>query len=170
MRFPRFDQGHLIQKIVSNRNIDLNIKEEEEGYSPLTMAIGLENEWTAALLIEAGASLVNLTDTHTPLYVISEKGTTTLLDEMIKAQPNILNQPVDGFGSRAIHIAIKFKQHHFVRRLVEYHHADINVLDDEKMSPFLTAIQFADIFTASFLLDRPELDITNSCLQGRYPM
>lgn len=144
--------------------------EGEHNYTPLAMAIALGNVWAASALVHAGAKLNNISlESLSPFYIVAEKGTLHLLEQFVKRQPSIVNEPVDEFQAKAIHIAIKFKNFHFVQRLVSYG-ADINSLDAEDMSPLVTAIQFGDLYSAMFLIEQEGIDLFNSSIDERFPM
>jgi ankyrin repeat protein len=61
--------------------VNLDTEENEHGYTPLTLALVLGHEWSAAELLLAGARVrLAATNGRTPMFVAAEKG----LGEMIR--------------------------------------------------------------------------------------
>ena len=59
----RYNHGHIIRGL-AKLGADLNIEENEHGYTPLTLALVLGHEWAAIELLKAGTHSLTYSLTH----------------------------------------------------------------------------------------------------------
>jgi ankyrin repeat protein len=148
---------------------NVNQFDDENGYSPLSMAILGLNSAAALDLIAAGAdALMPSRSGRTPLYVAIEKG----LTEVVKALAGIpevdINAPVttERNAARPLHVAILYGQSHLIPLLISLG-ADVNLPDDErKCSPLLMATLLKDAWSVKLLL-RAKADPCQLSREGR---
>ena len=140
---------------------DLDVLDDEGGYTPLAMALIGHNPTSALELIDAGANchLASLNG-RTPLYVAVEKGMAELVVKLVTHARIDINSPtaVESTGSRPLHLALLHSQVHLVPTLLRLG-ADVNQVDSEKRcTPFLMACIMEDEWTVKrFLPMRPNL-------------
>lgn len=137
-----FILGQLIQL-----GANVNVLDDEGGYTPLAMAI-IGNSTTCAIeLIEAGASVTHTSMSgRTPLYVAVEKGMTEVVVKLISERGVSVNEPtaLDTSGSRPLHLALLHGQTHLVSVLLKLG-ADVAITDSEKKcTPLLMACILED--------------------------
>jgi ankyrin repeat protein len=134
---------------------NVNQFDDENGYSPLSMAILGLNTSAALELIEAGANVKQPSRSgRTPLYVAVEKGLVDVVKTLL-AMPGVdINAPVtsEKNAARPLHVAILYGQCHLIPVLINLG-ADVNLPDDErKCSPLLMATLLKDSWSVKLLL------------------
>lgn len=134
---------------------NVNQFDDENGYSPLSMAILGLNSAAALDLIKAGADITQPSRSgRTPLYVAVEKGLTDIVRALL-AMPDVdINAPVtsERNAARPLHVAILYGQSQLIPLLISLG-ADVNLPDDErKCSPLLMATLLKDAWSVQLLL------------------
>ena len=169
--------------------VDLNIEENEHGYTPLTLSLVFGHEWAAIELLKAGKQLllfhsfpfphhtiagakvrVAARNGRTPMFVAAEKGLSEVIRIMINECGVDINEPVVlPSGLRLLHVAAFHKQPQIVSLLISMG-AAIDVLDDEGgYNPLTMAIIGSNVSAALELINAgANLNIVSQA--GRSPM
>lgn len=166
----RYNHGHIIRGLAKLK-VNLDVEENEHGYTPLTLALVLGHEWAATELIRAGAKVrVAAMNGRTPMFVAAEKGLGEVIRLMVtKAGVDVDEPVVMPSGLRLMHVAAFHKQPHVVSQLISMG-ADINLLDDEGgYNPLTMAIIGTNVAAALELIEMGA-DVRVSSQSGRTPM
>lgn len=163
----RYDRGFLVAHLV-RRGVDMYKEDGECSYTPLVMAVVLDNHWTATELIKWGADVQRLTSRGTSAAKIAaERGNLAILMTALQSDSSLLRAPTSSAGS-ILGTALFFKQHHIVHFLLT-NKAAINFVNEEGASPLMTALLCDDEYSALMLL-QAGADINLSFHDGRNAM
>lgn len=124
------------------RNKDLLRQKNEEGETPLHLAIREKMPEYAMLLIEAGADLEakNLRGSNT-LHYAAQCKEIGLVSKILSLQPRLVNVKNSTYGRSPLHYAVLNSSLEIVALLVKYQ-ADVNVKDDDNFTSLDLAIWF----------------------------
>jgi ankyrin repeat protein len=160
----------MIRKLVALQ-VDLNVIENEFGYTPLMLAIVLSNEWAAMELIRAGADFkIAARNGRTSTFVAAERGLTELLRLMLRSGQIHIDDPV-AFPNcmRLLHVGAFHKQPHVVSLLIDMG-ANLNALDDDGgYTPLMMSLLGRNFMSALELIDKGA-DLNVRSISGRNAM
>jgi hypothetical protein len=114
-----------VKRLLSIRNINVNVKDDEYGMTPLHYAAFKGHIEIARLLLQNGAE-VNAKSNRgsTPLYCAALNGHVDILHLLVKNGADLEAQNDDGW--RALHIAALHGHLPFIQQLISRYHVDIN--------------------------------------------
>ena len=164
---PSARKKRLISYLVKNPTLDLN-KEDRHSVTPLMRAVSLEDETTAQLLCDAGAS-VNTTDLfhHSALGFAALKGNQRLINMLLWRKANIyFCKPLE-FTNNVLTMAVRGNTPHCVPILQTFFEArkrdaDVNLINQFKDFADLALYEAAQVGrddVATFLMGMPDIAI-----------
>jgi len=151
-----FHHRSNVVRLLIDAGCDINVLDDEGGYTALSMAIIGNNHTSAVELIDAGADCLRASNTgRTPLYVAVEKGMSELVVKLISTADIEVNAPTaitEQSGSRPLHLALLHSQTHLVPVLLKMG-ADVNLAEsDRRCTPLLMACILEDEWTVKKFL------------------
>lgn len=166
----RYNHGHILRSLI-RLGADVNVQEKEHGYTPLTLALVIGNEWAARELVLAGANCRKACyNGRTPMFVAAEKGFTELIRLMVDHSKININEPVvQPTGLRLLHVAAFHRQPHVVSLLVGLG-ADVNCMDDEGGYGPLTMALIGSNVAGALALIAAGADVSKPSKSGRSPL
>jgi ankyrin repeat protein len=166
----RYGRGNLIAWLVRN-GADVNIREREHGYTSLSLALVLGDEWCARELLLAGADLsIPAFNSRTAIFLAAEKGLTEFLRLAVEKYHVDVNTPVRApYLMYLIHFAVVHRRIHFVSELIKYG-ADLNVLDEMHVYTPLSMAIVSGCTTVALMLIRAGAELRIPCKFHRLPM
>jgi hypothetical protein len=120
-----------VKRLLSIRNINVNVKDDVSGSTPLHWAARNGHIEIARLLLQNGAD-VNAKDTswdRTPLHWAAIHGHVDILHLLVENGADLEAQ--DDGGSRALHWAAYFGRLPLIQELISRYHVDINARDND---------------------------------------
>jgi ankyrin repeat protein len=131
----------------------MEAEEAEFQYTPLVMAVVMDNHWVAAELISCGADVRRMTSRgNSAIRVAAERGNLQLLATAVVKYPDVINAIYNtSLNSQLLEIAIAFKQHHVIRFLIDQG-ADLGHINGEGFSPAIIAAFNGDEYALLMLL------------------
>lgn len=150
---------------------DVNKFDDENGYTPLSMAVLGLNTAAALDLIYAGANITQSSRAgRSPLYIAIEKGLSEVVKAVIARTPLFdINAPVttERNQARPLHVAILYSQAHLIEYLISLG-ADVNIPENERnCSPLLMATLLKDHWAVTLLL-RHGADVKQLSREGLF--
>jgi hypothetical protein len=114
-----------VKRLLSIRNINVNVKDDEFGETPLDNAALNGHIEIARLLLQNGAE-VNVRNNYgnTPLHYAAENGHVDILHLLVENGANLEAQ--SNYGERALHYAARYGNLPFIQELISRYHVDIN--------------------------------------------
>jgi hypothetical protein len=130
-----------VKRLLSIRNINVNVKDDEYGETPLHCAAYNGHVEIARLLLQNGAE-VNAKDNHghTPLQDAAFQGHVNILHLLVENGADLEAQ--DNDGERVLHIAAMHGYLHIIQELISRYHVDINAREKNGR----TALSWARMF------------------------
>jgi hypothetical protein len=119
-----------VKRLLSIRNITVNVKDDENGWTPLDWAARKGHSEITRLLLQNGAD-VNAKDRwdRTPLHCSAFYGHIDILHLLVENGADLEAQDDD--GSRALHDAAYYGNLPFIQELISRYHVDINARDND---------------------------------------
>jgi hypothetical protein len=114
-----------VKRLLSIRNINVNVKDNLNGWTPLHDAVMNGHIEIARLLLQNGAE-VNAKDSdgYTPLHIAARNGHVDFLHLLVENGADLEAQNNDGW--RALHRAAWMGHLPFIQELISRYHVDIN--------------------------------------------
>jgi hypothetical protein len=114
-----------VKRLLSIRNINVNVKDDEFGETPLDNAALNGHIEIARLLLQNGAE-VNVRNNYgnTPLHYAAENGHVDILHLLVENGADLEAQ--SNYGERALHYAARYGNLPFIQELISRYHVDIN--------------------------------------------
>jgi hypothetical protein len=114
-----------VKRLLSIRNINVNVKDDEFGETPLHWAALNGHIEIARLLLQNGAEVnVKSDGGNTPLHWAASHGNVDTLHLLVENGADLEAQ--DNSGSRALHRAVSNGNLPFVKELISRYHVDVN--------------------------------------------
>jgi uncharacterized protein len=119
-----------VKRLLSIRNINVNVKDDESGMTPLHWAAVNGHIEIARLLLQNGAE-VNAKGYNgsTPLQFAAEEDNVDILHLLVENGANLEAQ--NDHGWRALHFATYYGHLHIIQELISRYHVDINARDND---------------------------------------
>jgi hypothetical protein len=119
-----------VKRLLSIRNINVNVKDDVSGWTPLHYAADEGHIEIAGLLLQNGAE-VNAKDRwdRTPLHLAAYNGHVDILHLLVENGANLEAQSSN--GGRALHKAVLNGHLPFIQELISRYHVDINARDND---------------------------------------
>jgi hypothetical protein len=135
-----------VKRLLSIRNINVNVKDDRFGATPLHYAAENGHIEIAHLLLQNGAN-VNAKDKigNTPLHFAAIHGHIDILHLLVDNGADLEAQSND--GGRALHFASLYRHLPFIQELISRYHVDINA----RRNNGSTALTFANHRISTFL-------------------
>jgi len=166
----RYNQGSVIQYL--SGKVDPNSQEGEHGYTALSLALVLGNEWAARELLAIGANpLLPSSNGRTSMFIAVEKGVTEFIQVCVSKGIVSVNAPVikQPGNLLALHVAACHRQPHIVSLLIDLG-ADPNAIEPSNgYTPLSVAIAGGCVSSAVELIRRGA-NVHLPCRLGRFPM
>ena len=151
----RYGNPHMLHSLLA-MGADINLREEEYGYTPLSLALIVKNEACASALISANCDIyAEHGNGRTALYTMAELGLTEILRLIINDRPDFaVNRVVDTSGMCLLHVAATYSQPYFLQMLLSVKAVDhLNAVTADGLSPLLCALLAGCERSACLLLD-----------------
>ncbi|RHZ45744.1 uncharacterized protein CDV56_101206 [Aspergillus thermomutatus] len=131
---------HLLVEILVEQNVDINLRDSQDGDTPLLVAMANGDHEITKLLIEKGADL-EVQDKHgrTPLLKAAEQGEEALVQLLLDKAANIRSE--DDMGQTALFCALRNGHKAICLLLLGQDPALFNVRDKFGRSPLLLAAE-----------------------------
>jgi ankyrin repeat protein len=114
-----------VKRLLSIRNINVNVKDDLREYTPLHFAAWNGHVEIARLLLQNGAEVdAKSYGGYTPLHCAAEQGNVDILHLLVENGANLEAQSNDGW--RALHHAAWWGNLRFIQELISRYHVDIN--------------------------------------------
>ena len=114
-----------VKRLLSIRNINVNVKDDLSGATPLHYAAGNGHIEIARLLLENGADVnVKSVGGPTPLHWAAQNGHVDILHLLVENGVDLEAQ--SNYGWRALHSAASRGRLPFIQELISRYHVDIN--------------------------------------------
>ena len=127
-----------VKRLLSIRNINVNMKDDWTGWTPLNWAALKGHVEIARLLLQNGAE-VNVRDSldRTPLHYAALFGHVDILHLLVEngADLEAQNNP----GERALHIAARYCNLPIIQELISRYHVDINARENDGRTALMLA-------------------------------
>jgi ankyrin repeat protein len=172
----RYNRGSIIGRLLNFGSlVQLNVPEDEFGYTALYSAVLCGSNWAAAALINAGADVEARSKIgRTALFTAIEVGNSEIVAAILSRYPSLLNQPAESQTElKPLHISCLFCQRYITSLLIEAG-ADLNVVTADhsnhwSFTPVHLALLAGDQQSALELVSAgADVNISNS--KGRRPM
>ena len=166
----RYNHGHIISYLI-DKGADVNMLEEELGYSPLFIAVVCGNIWAAQVLLRLGADvLVPARNGRLPLYAAVEKCQLGVVAHILSRAEVDINASVVVFGEEKnwspLHVAALYSTSRPVFDLLVSRGAHINAKDIQGRTPLMIALAEGNEQTALDMINRGA-DVTPTYTGGR---
>jgi ankyrin repeat protein len=139
-----------VKRLLSIRNINVNVKDDWNGWTPLHWAADKGHIEIARLLLQNGAEVnVRSNGGWTPLYWAAENGHIDILHLLVENGADLEAQ--DRNGMRALHFAAKYGHLPFIQELVSRYHVDINARENDGRTALSMAMSYDRTAAAAFL-------------------
>jgi hypothetical protein len=114
-----------VKRLLSIRNINLNVKDVGDGWTPLHWAAYNGHIEISRLLLQNGAEVnARSSNGYTPLHWAARNGHVDILHLLVENGANLEAQ--SNYGERALHLAAYFGHLPFIQELISRYHVDIN--------------------------------------------
>jgi ankyrin repeat protein len=119
-----------VKRLLSIRNINVNVKDDVYGWTPLHEAAWKGHVEIIRLLLQNGAE-VNAKNNYgyTPLHYAACNGHIDILHLLVENGVDLEAQR--NYGSRALHKAARYGHLPFIQELISRYHVDINARDND---------------------------------------
>ena len=160
-------RGHLttVQALLSAPGIDINANSLIAA-TALHMAARLGKDEVVKALINKGAN-INITDNAgvTPLMSAAGRGHLTTVQTLLSV-PGIDINAKSFIGKTALHMAADYGKDEVVKTLIN-RGANINITDNDGLTPLMSATLLGHLTTVQALLSAPGIDINAKSLIGK---
>jgi hypothetical protein len=114
-----------VKRLLSIRNINVNVKDDWNGWTPLHCAVCIAHVEIIRLLLQNGAKVnAKSNNGSTPLHYAARNGNVDILHLLVENGADLEAQKNDGW--RALHNAARFGRLPFMQELISRYHVDIN--------------------------------------------
>jgi hypothetical protein len=146
-----------VKRLLSIRNINVNVKDDLSGATPLDYAACHGHVEIARLLLQNGAD-VNARNKYgsSPLHWAASQGHIDILHLLVENDANLEAQDDDGW--RALHCAADRGHLPFIQELVSRYHVDINARDNDGLTALGLAFRENHFDIAVFLQSNGGID------------
>jgi hypothetical protein len=139
-----------VKRLLSIRNINVNVKDDWRGYTPLHYAAWKGRIEIARLLLQNGAEVnVRNNDGNTPLHWAAEQDDVDILHLLVENGVDLEAQNNDGW--RALHSAAWYGHLPSIQELISRYHVDINARDNDGRTALSLARMCGDTELITFL-------------------
>ncbi|MBN2652556.1 MAG: ankyrin repeat domain-containing protein [Spirochaetales bacterium] len=143
-----------LQKLYFKQGVSVD-ERDEEGKTPLYLAIELGFDDIAKFLIDIGADPnIPNNEGQTPLFIASEKNNLQIVELLLKAGADIDSK--DSYGRTAMYYAV-YTENFRMMEILKENGADIFIRDDQGNSPASIAIEKGRLFVP-YLIDKDNVN------------